>query len=125
MSETTPTRPAPDRGRLVVARQVVEKIAEQAAFEVTETGTERRAFAVVPGGDPGGRVPVAAQLDGDQAWLTVDVALTYPGPLHAATEELRRHVVTRVEELAGVSVRRVDIRVGWLVDGARQPRKLS
>ena len=120
-----PTRPAPDRGRLVVARQVVEKIAEQAAFEVTETGAERRAFAVVPGGDPGGRVPVTAQLDGDQAWLNVDVALTYPGPLRAATEELRHHVVTRVEELAGVSVRRVDIRVGWLVDGARQPRKLS
>ncbi len=115
---------AAERGRTVVDRQVIEKIAEQAACEVTDAGEHRRAFATIPG-DGGGRLPVHAQLDGAEAWLSVEVALTYPGPLRAATEALRQHVVTRVEHLVGVSVRRVDIRVGWLVDAGQQPRKLS
>lgn len=122
-----PPSPAPssaDRGRTVVDKQVIEKIAEQAAFEVTDASEHRRAFALVPG-DPSGRLPVNAQLDGAEAWLSVDVALSYPSPLRAATEALRQHVLARVEHLVGVTVRRVDIRVGWLVDADQQPRRLS
>ena len=120
----SPSTASAERGRTVVDKQVIEKIAEQAALEVTDQSEHRRAFAVVPG-DGGGRLPVSAQLDGSEAWLSLDVALSYPGPLRAATEALRQHVLARVEHLVGVSVRRVDIRIGWLVDVDQQPRRLS
>ncbi len=116
---------AGERGRLVVAKQVVEKIAAQAAFEITGVGEHRGAFAASPGLARGPRPTVNVQLDGSEAWLSVEVGMTYPAPLRAATDELRSHLVRRVEQLSGITVRRLDIRIGWLGAAAEQPRKLA
>lgn len=115
---------AAQRGRLVIAKTVVEKIATQAAYEVTSVGGQQRAFAIDPGTSTPTRPEVGAELEGTSTWLTVQVGLVYPAPLRDATDELRTHLTRRVEELTGITVRRVDIRVTWLGAVAEQPRRL-
>ena len=113
------------RGSLTVAKRVVEKIAEQAASEVSGTGEHQAAYAVRPGASATARPTVEVQLEGSDAWVSIDVGLTYPTPLRAAADELRAHLVERLEQLSGVTVRRLDIRISWLGDTARQPRRLQ
>lgn len=113
------------RGHLTVAKRVVEKIAEQAASEVTGGGEHQTAFAVRPGATVTARPAVEVQLEGADAWLTIDVGLTYPTALRGSADELRAHLVDRLEELSGVTVRRLDIRISWLGATASQPRRLQ
>lgn len=117
-----PPRAPAQRGRLVVAKQVVEKLAAQAAVEVT-TGEHRMVFAPRTDSDPG--PVVAVQLDGSDTWLQVEVDLVYPAPLRATTDDLRAHLVRRVEELSGLTVRRLDIRVAQLVTVGEHSRRLT
>ncbi len=112
------------RGGLTVAKRVVEKIAEQAALEVTGRGEHQKAYAVRPGAPGTARPTVEVQLEGADAWLTIDVGLTYPTPLRAAADELRAHLCERLEELSGVTVKRLDIRISWLGATVKQPRRL-
>lgn len=113
------------RGGLTVAKRVVEKIAEQAASEVTGNGEHQAAFAVRPGATAIARPTVEVQLEGADAWVSIDVGLTYPTPLRAAADELRAHLVERLEQLSGVTVKRLDIRISWLGATAKQPRRLQ
>lgn len=128
--EPEPPEPEPSnavaaahRGRLVVAKTVVEKIAAQAAYEVTGVGGRRRDFAVAPGASTATRPDVQVELEGTSAWLSVQVGLVYPAPLRQAAEELRTQLTARVEQLTGITVRRVDIRVSWLGAATEQPRR--
>ncbi len=104
--------PPEQRGRLTITKRVVGKIATQASSEVS---------AAASGRSP--KVDIA--LDRADAWLDVEVGLAYPTPLRAAAEELRAHLIGRVERLTGLRVRRVDITVSWLTDVADLPKRLG
>jgi uncharacterized alkaline shock family protein YloU len=117
--------PPDQRGRLVIAKRVIEKIAAQAVTEVPGTGPARRISALGQVIDSAGRAKVDAQLDGAKAWLSVEVGLSYPTPLRAGADELRAHLTRRVEQLSGIAVRRLDIRVTWLSQVETLPKKLA
>jgi len=92
---------------LDIADRVVAKIAARAASEVA--GVE------VPNAGGlrelvGSGVPKAqADVDGTTAAVTVVVAIDYPLPIFDTAAEIRRQVVARLAELAGMD--RVDVRV--------------
>jgi uncharacterized alkaline shock family protein YloU len=109
-----PTEPR-RRGRLILAERVIEKVAGQAASEVSAaTGRAGGIFGLGAEADPQARPHVDVDLFADSADLAFSVGIAYPGSIRAATEEVRDHVVRRVRDLTGVSVRRVDIDVTFL-----------
>lgn len=112
------------RGRLVMASRVVEKIAAQAASEVSVAGG--RSGGVLGIGartDLSARPQVEVQLSGGVATIAVRVGVAYPMSLREATAEVRSHVVRRVETLTGVEVRRVDIDVAWLTSESQDTKR--
>ena len=92
------TIPVADRGQTVVARQVISKIATQAAREVTPV-TRPRADV--------------DEFRAGTATLELQVEVPYPAPLRQTADRLRAQVINTVGRLAGVRVRRVDIDVRW------------
>jgi uncharacterized alkaline shock family protein YloU len=112
------------RGRLVLAVKVIEKVAGQAATEVSVTsGRVGGLFGFGTDADPKARPHVEVALSEDSADLALAVGIAYPGSLRAATDRVRSHVVERVEELTGVDVRRVDIDVTFLTPDPATSRK--
>jgi uncharacterized alkaline shock family protein YloU len=115
-SPSTVRRTAPaDRGRLVLADKVVEKVAGQAASEVPGVlGREGGVLGVGGHADTGARPAVDVDLGHDSADLSLAVGVAYPGSVRQVTSRLRDHVARRVEALTGVSVHRVDVDVRFL-----------
>lgn len=98
------------RGSLVLARQVVEKIAGQAAAEIASAGGRSGGFlGFGTHTDLSARPKVDVSLFGRTATIEMAVAVAYPTSIRRSTERVRRQVVQRVKELAGVEVTRVDI----------------
>jgi uncharacterized alkaline shock family protein YloU len=103
------------RGRLILAERVIEKVAGQAASEVSAaSGRAGGILGLGAEADPQARPHVDVELSADSADLALSVGIAYPGSIRAATEEVRDHVVRRVRDLTGASVRRVDIDVTFL-----------
>ncbi len=103
------------RGRLVMSRHVVEKVASEAALEVVATSGRSRGllgFGAKP--DPNARPKVDADLSTHSTDLAIAIGISYPVSIRTATQQIRDHVTQRVEELTGVDVRRVDIDVTFL-----------
>ncbi|WP_198025385.1 Asp23/Gls24 family envelope stress response protein [Brachybacterium phenoliresistens] len=92
------------RGSTTVPRQVVARIAEQAAAETAASAAGR-------GARPAARPDADCELYGRTAVLRLEVDLAHPVPLAATLRSLRAHVVRRVEALAGVSVGRLDVEI--------------
>jgi len=68
------------RGRLVMSRQVVEKVASQATSEAVSTsGRSRGLLGFGERPDSGAKPKVDADLSTDSADLAIAVGLTYPG----------------------------------------------
>lgn len=113
MSTTTvlPMRPeAAERGRTTVSDLVVERIGTALTSEFDGVGgAARRVIGVAVSGDRDAQV--SAHVDGGAVTLAVRCSVRYPAPVGATTEALRRHLCTRVAELTGLRVRRVDITV--------------
>lgn len=104
-----------DRGATVLSDKVVEKIASQAASEVSVAGGRSGGLLGIGAhADFDARPKVDVELSGTTALLSVEVGVLYPTPLRAATARIREHLISRVDDLAGVQVRRVDIKVAWL-----------
>lgn len=107
------------RGRLVLAEKVVTKVAGQAVVEI---GAAQRksgglfgiGIGIGAGSEHLTRPKVEVQLFADSADLAVVVGIGYPGSIRQTTEAVREHVTTRVQELTGVAVRRVDVDVTFL-----------
>lgn len=112
----TAERPAPRRrGRLVLAERVLEKIAGQAATEVSvASGRSGGVLGFGADADAIARPHVNVDLSAESADLALSVGIAYPGSIRTATQQVREHVTRRVEELTGVDVRRVDIDVTFL-----------
>lgn len=103
------------RGQLVVSRRVVEKIASQAAVEIAAAGGKSGGFLGIGShADLSTRPEVVVDLSGHTATITVAVAIAYPSPIAAAAEQVRRRVMSRVGELAGIQVTRVDVTISML-----------
>jgi len=110
---------ADQRGRLVIADRVVERIATVAAGEVE--GVVR----VGSGLDQvlGYRYPKAhATVAGDRARIQVQIAIAWPHPLGQVCGTVRDEVRDRVAELIGVRVDAVDVTAAKVVH-APQPEE--
>ncbi len=121
--------PLDDRGRLVVADRVVEKIASQAATEVDRaTGAPRRVLGVSLGsalGSADERPQVSARVDWPVATVSVVMSVAWPAPVLEVTEQVRRHVEEQLATLAGVRTAGVDIRVTALPGPRSGDRRVS
>jgi len=99
-----------ERGRTVVSRQAVERITARLVADCPGVeGAARRRL----GGQAG--EPAVAWLHGTRTVsLAVRCAVPYPNPVRASAEALRQLLVTRVGELTGMRVQRVDVIVTGL-----------
>lgn len=97
------------RGGLTIADRVLEQLVAAAAGEVDGV--------TVP--DAGGlagvvsarRATARLRRTEDRLDVGLTLAVTYPTPVAATADAARRHVGTRVAELAGLTVGRVDVDV--------------
>lgn len=109
------TTPPARRGRLVLAERVVEKVAAQCASEIAGVGGSGGGFlGMGRQHDPGARPRVSVELTGSIATLSLELGVRYPTPVAAITQRVREELRRRVTELTGVTVRQIDIRVGYL-----------
>lgn len=117
-----PTRLAPaQRGSLTIDRGAVEKIASQAAGDLTGVGRATSGLAGLGGhGDLGARPKVAVQLRGTRASIALTIGARYPTPLVDLASTVRRRCAERVQQLTGLQVDRVDVTVGWLGTTVRE-----
>lgn len=108
--------PAAQRGELSIHPTVVEKIATTATTEVDHVGgAARRVLTVAVGSDAGAERPqVSARVDGSVVTVRVLCSVAYPWPVTTVTENLRRHVIDRINALTGLQTRQVDITVSAL-----------
>lgn len=96
----------------MVSRKVVEKIAGQAALEVSSAGGRSGGFLGIGAeADLRARPKVDVDLTGATASVVVDVAIAYPNPIADSAQQVRDQMMARVGELAGVEVSRVDVNI--------------
>lgn len=113
------TDPA-ERGETRIGNRAVERIVAAAADEIGRTaGTSRRILGISLGHSE--RPNAQAEVNGDVVTATVSLAVHYPSPVRQVAAEVRRHVMERVEELTGLRVAEVDVKVASLVPDL-QPR---
>lgn len=121
----SPHPPAADRGELVIADQVVQKIGAAALTDVDGIGgAARRVLGVALGSDdPEGTARVAAHVDGGLVTLHVTCSVAYPRPVREVTERARAHLIERVGALTGLRVAQVDITVTALTSTTATGRR--
>lgn len=115
-----------DRGSTNISDTVVQKIAGIAAQEVEKVQMGGGAAAAVGGflesvtgtvsggGSAGGGSStrgVSVEVGEEEAAVDLTMALEYGVPIPQTTEQVRRNVVNRLENLTGLSVREVNITV--------------
>ena len=136
MSNTgTDTIPAPrtdelatSRGETTIASGVVAKIARQAAREVDgveiagASGLRGLLGRVLPGPTAPG---VGADLASRRTALDLHVCVAWPRPVATVTEDVRRHVRARVQELTGYDVSDVDITIDALPAPTRRRARVQ
>ena len=94
------------RGRLVIADRVVERIATAAAGEVQGVASQGSGLDQVLGhGYPKAKATVA----GDRARVHVQIAVFWPHPLGQVCGQVRDEVRDRLTKLIGVRVDAVDV----------------
>lgn len=103
---------AEERGTLVIADKVVERVAAIAAREIEAvtdrtTGWQRPLTRNLP--------RATAKVAGGRARVLVDVAVSWPTPLASMAAQVRDHVQERVTTLTGVTVTAVDVTVADVV----------
>jgi uncharacterized alkaline shock family protein YloU len=112
------------RGETTIAPSVVAAIAQRAAREVdgvelVSTGGLRGLLETLrPDRTPGARAEVAPR----QTAVELTLAVCWPHPIRQVTEEVRRHVKARVQQLTGYDVTDVDILVDALPAPSRPHR---
>lgn len=111
-AESAPSEPE-ERGRLVVDRAVLRKIAEHAADAEPDSVRVRRRVAGVGFGEHG----ASARISGPDRELRVrlDVALRYPAPAAATVDKMRERVREELSRAAGCRARSIDVTVSKLV----------
>lgn len=114
-STPAPAVDADSRGSTSIPATVVARIAEQAASELPQIGSAaggvlgvgaRRDFATRPSAE--------CDLYGSSAVLRMDVGMTFPVAIAPTARSLREHVTSRVQDLTGLEVGRMDVEISWL-----------
>jgi uncharacterized alkaline shock family protein YloU len=125
-----PDPPDPDYlGDIVIAPQVVAKLAAQAVVEHPRAGSAapRMFGSTVPGAghlgirssDLTARPKVNAWIDASVAYIDMSISVRWAEPLGDVTEWIRNTVEDRIKALTGLTVARTRISVTDLVvDGA-------
>ena len=99
----------------MISQHVMEQVASQVASEITQAGgTSGGLLGIGAHSDLAARPAATVELSGQQASIALDIVLGYPTPLAATTDRVRHHVVSKVQQLTGVEVTRVDIDVTGL-----------
>ncbi len=112
---TAVTTPVESRGVTTVPAAVVARIAEQVASEHPRVGgSAGGVLGVRARRDFDSRPTAECDLYGAVAVLRLDVGLAFPVDLAATCTALRERVRTRVEELTGIRVGRLDVEISWL-----------
>ncbi len=97
-----------DRGILTIAAKVIERITEAAALEVDGVVAHSGRIGQVTGR----ALPkVSAEIAGSRAVVDIDIATRWPVPIDRVSAEVRKHVVTKVFELAGVDIDRASVTI--------------
>jgi len=113
--------PSAERGRTTIADRVVTKVAAIAATEVESVVDTRSGWTtIVRRGLPHAEAVVA----GGTTRIAVEVAATWPAPLAQVSSDVRDHVTTRVADLTGTRVSRVDVTVADVVHQAAPARRV-
>ncbi|KZB88295.1 Asp23/Gls24 family envelope stress response protein [Amycolatopsis regifaucium] len=118
---------AEDRGILTISDSTVERIAAHAVTEVDGVGgAASRVLGVAVGGeDLDNSAKVTAKVSGGAASLDVRLSLSYPMSVSRTTENVRRHLMRRVEEFTGLTVSQVDITVTALHTATAETRRVQ
>ncbi|WET77398.1 Asp23/Gls24 family envelope stress response protein [Amycolatopsis sp. QT-25] len=130
LSSTT-LEPAPaeagDRGVLTISDSTVQRIAAHAVTEVDGVGgAAGRVLGVAVGGeDLDNSAKVTAKVTGGNATLDVRLSISYPMSVSRTTENVRRHLMRRVEEFTGLAVSQVDITVAALHTATAEKRRVQ
>ena len=123
MSEQQQSPLQSDRGRTTIDDAVVSKIAGVAAQEVEKVQMGGGATAAVTGflgnvtgavtGGGGGNLTsgVSVEVGEEEVAIDLTMAIEYGAQIPRTTEQVRRHVINRVENLTGLSVTEVTITV--------------
>ena len=122
MPATRERAPPADRGRTVIADKVVTRVAAIAAAEVeavidTRSGWTRLVRKGLPHAD--------AVVAGGTSRIAVEVAATWPTPLADVAARVRDLVTSRVTELTGTAVSRVDVTVADVVHVDTAARRVA
>jgi uncharacterized alkaline shock family protein YloU len=135
MTTAISTDPAPaavpadlaERGALTIADRTVERIASQAVTEVDGVGgSTARLLGVAVGGQNLDRsAKVFAKVTGDTATLSVRLSISYPRSVLRTSDAVRDHLTSRVQELTGLTVERVDITVTALHTDVTETRRVQ
>lgn len=108
-----------DDGTITVSGTVVAKIAALAAREVAGVhslgvGAARSVTSVrdrIPGGTPSPTTGVSVEVGRTQAAVDLDIVVEYGTPITQIARDVRRRVVSSVEQLTGLQVVEVNITV--------------
>lgn len=108
---------AAERGRTILANEVVEKIAGIAAREVPGVydlgGDVARIFSAVKErlhlGEENQGQGVSVALDGRTAEITVTIVIEFGFQVFSVTDKVRQKVITSVENMLGLEVANVDV----------------
>ena len=107
------------RGTTVISEKVFEKIAGQAASEVsTSRGRSGGVLGIGSQSDSDALPKANVELSADSVDVDLAIGIAYPGSIRAAVQDVRNRVTSRVHELTGVPVHRVDIDVTFLTTTA-------
>ena len=122
-------------GTITVGESVVSKLVAQAAVEVPDAGgaaprmlgKSLAGAARLPGvrGTSLTTLPkTSVRIDGAFALVELEVSVLWPASIPSVTRQVRQHVQERVNELTGLQVVEVTIKVTDLVTALPKPRVL-
>ena len=112
-TEQTGPVPPEERGRLVVADQVVERVAGYAVSLVTDAAAAPRRVLGVNVGEarPEGVASVDAQVQDDLASVQATIAVRWPKSVQKVAASVRERIRSEVTSITGVQVDHVDVEV--------------
>jgi uncharacterized alkaline shock family protein YloU len=121
-------------GTISIADSAVTKIAARAAAENPDAGAAvaRMLGRAVPGA---GRLGVrgtdldalpktTVQVDGSKAFVNLEISVRWPASVNEVTQQVRRHIEDRVQELTGLQVDEVHIVVSDLATDITPPPRV-
>ncbi|MBA3551531.1 MAG: Asp23/Gls24 family envelope stress response protein [Actinobacteria bacterium] len=122
-TESTPPAAPPtsplvtSRGTTSISSGVVEKVSKRAAAEVegvsgvTSSGIRGLLDLVRPPSPAEDGVDAKADVGKETAAIDLSVRIRYPRPAARVAEEVRRHVMRRVQEMTGLVVTEVNVEI--------------